>query len=56
MCHRLYCNKRVPFVHYYEEQISSFNCTAHIILTNEISLILPKLLKIRKEREAFIHC
>ena len=26
----LYCKKIVPFVHYYREQISSFNCTTHI--------------------------
>ena len=38
---RVYYNKTLPFVHYYREHISSFNCTAHNILTNEISLILP---------------
>ena len=31
---RVYCNKIVAFVHYYREQISSFNHTVHNILTN----------------------
>ena len=38
----------VPFVHYYREEISAFNCTAHNILMSKISLILPNLPKIRK--------
>ena len=40
----------VPVVHYYREQISSFYCTAYNILTNEISLILPKFHKIIKRK------
>ena len=47
----VYCKWIVPFVHYYKEQISSFNCTAHNILTNKIFLILPNLLKGRKEKK-----
>ena len=49
----VYCRKMVPFVHYYREQISSFNCTAHKILTKEILLILPKLPKSRKEERHY---
>ena len=41
---RVYCKKIVPFVHYYREQLSSYNHTAHNILMNEISLNLPNLL------------
>ena len=51
---RVYCRKIVPFVHYYKEQISSFNCTVHNVLTNEISLILPNLPKERKEEGGII--
>ena len=51
---RVYCKKIVPFVYYYREQISSFNCTAHNILRNEISLILSKLPKIIKEKRGII--
>ena len=53
---RVYCRKKVPFIHYYREQCFSFNQTVHNILTNEISLILPKLPKISKEKEALLHC
>ena len=28
---RIYCRKKVPFVHYYKAQISSYNCTVHSI-------------------------
>ena len=51
---RVSCRKIIPFVHYYREQISSFNCTVHNILIKEISLILPKLPKIRKEKRGVI--
>ena len=51
---RVYCKKIVTFIHYYKEQISSFNHKAHNILTNEISLILPKFPKIRKEKICII--
>ena len=40
---RIYYRKFVPFVHYYKEQISYYNCTVHGILMNEIALILPNL-------------
>ena len=33
---REYCKQVVPFIHSYRGQISSFNCTVHNILTNEI--------------------
>ena len=41
-------------MHYYREQISSFNHTAHNILTNEILLILPKFSEARKEKRGII--
>ena len=50
----VYYRNIVPFMHYHIEQISSFNSTAHNILTNEILLILPKLPKIRKEKRGII--
>ena len=51
---RVYCRKIIPFIHYYREQISSFNCTANNILTNEISIILPKLPQMRKDKRGII--
>ena len=51
---KVYCQKIVPFVHYYREQLSSFNCTVHNILMADISLILPNLLKERKEKRGII--
>ena len=45
-----YCKKRVPFVHYNRKQISSYNHTAHNILMNEISLILPYFPKAKQEK------
>ena len=36
---KIYCKKIIPFVHFYKEQISFYNCIVHIILMNEISLI-----------------
>ena len=51
---RVYCKMIMPFVNYFKEQISSFNCTAQNILMNEISLILPNLLIDRKERYNYI--
>ena len=47
---RIYCRKIVPFVHYYKEQVSSYNHTVYSILMNEISLILPILLKDTKKK------
>ena len=41
---RLYCRKIVPFVYY--------NLTAHSILMNEISLILPSLPKDGREKKS----
>ena len=49
---RLYCKKIVPFIHYYRKQISSYNCTAHNILINKISLMLPNFPKARPEKRA----
>ena len=48
------CRKIAPFVHYYKEQILSYNCTAHSILMDEIALILPSLPKDRKEKRSII--
>ena len=36
-----YDRKLKPFIHYYRNQISSFNHTVHNILKNKIDLILP---------------
>ena len=51
---KLYCKKIVPFTCFYKEQISSYNCTAHNILMNEISLILPNFPKAREEKRSII--
>ena len=51
---RAYFKMIVPFVHCYKEQISSFNCRAYNILTNEIFLILQNLPKDRKENRGII--
>ena len=48
------CNKIIPFVKFYQEQISSYNCTAHNILTNETSFILPEFPKARQEKKSII--
>ena len=50
----IYCRKTILFMHYYREQISSINCTAHNILTNEILLVLPKFSKTRKGKRGII--
>ena len=50
----VYCKKKVPFIHYHKEQIPSFNCTVHNILTNEILLIVPKLPKTRKGKRGIV--
>ena len=51
---KVYCKKIVPFIHFYKEQIASYNHTAHNILMNEISLILPNFPKDRKEKRGII--
>ena len=50
----VYCRKMIPFMHSYRKQISSLNHTAHNILTNVISLVLPKFPKGRKEKRGTI--
>ena len=35
-----FCRKIIPFIDFYKQQIESCNCTAHEILTKEISLTL----------------
>ena len=50
----IHCRKIRPFVHYYREQITSFNPTAHKILKNEIELILPQSSTVRKEKRGII--
>ena len=40
-----YYRKIIPFIDFYRKQIDSYNHTAHEILTNEISLILPNFPK-----------
>ena len=51
---KIYCRKSVPFICFYKEQISSYNCTVHNISTNEISLILPNFLKSRVKKRSII--
>ena len=51
---KMYCEKIVPFVDYYKKQISSYKHTAHKILMNEISLILPCFPKGKKEKRGTI--
>ena len=51
---KIYCKKIIPFVKFYKEQISSYNCPVYNILTNEISLILPNFPKARKEKRSII--
>ena len=46
--------KIVPFSYFYKEQIDYYNWAAHEILTKEISLILPKFPKDRKEKRSII--
>ena len=48
---KVYCKKIVPFLLFCKEQISSYNHTAHNILTNEIALILPNIQQSEKKRE-----
>ena len=50
----VYCRKIIPFVHYYKEQISSFNCTVPSILTNKMLLILSKFPKTCKVKRGII--
>ena len=51
---KVYCRKIIPFVQFYKEQISSYNCTVHDILSNEISLILPNFPEARQENRSII--
>ena len=36
-----HCKRIAPYVEFYKKQIGYYNCTAHVILQNEIGLILP---------------
>ena len=47
-----FCKKIEPFVLYYKRLIKSYNNTAHIILKNEINLILPAIP--RKQKHGII--
>ena len=49
----LYCAKLKPYMAFYKMQIKSHNTTAHNILKNEVDLILPKFMKIRKVKDEF---
>ena len=51
---RNFCKKIVPFIYFYKEEIDYYNQTAHEMLTNEISLILPMFPKERKEKRTII--
>ena len=52
---RLYCKKIVPFVEYYRKKFFLYS-TAHNILMNEISLILPNFPKQCKTRKVKLLC
>ena len=47
----LYCKNNVLFVYYQKEQISSFNCTAHNTLMNEIFDFTKPSTRQEKKRE-----
>ena len=49
-----YHRKIIVFIDYYKKQIDSYNCTAHEILTKEISFMLPNFPKDRKEKRSII--
>ena len=49
---RNFCKKIVPIIYFYKEHIDYYNQTAREILTKEISLILPKFSKERKEKRS----
>ena len=51
---KIYCKKVGPFMHYYKEQIYSYNHTALNILMNEKSLISPKFQKAKVEKRSLI--
>ena len=51
---RNFCKKIVPFIYFDKKQIYYYNQTTQGILTKEISLILPKFPKDRKERRSII--
>ena len=51
---KVYCREIIPFMHYYKEQIFSYNHTAQNIITNEISLILPNFPEARVEKRCII--
>ena len=49
-----FCKKIIPFIDFNKKQIDYYNHTAHEIPTKEISLILPKFPKHRKEKRSII--
>ena len=49
-----YCQNIVPYVEFYKKRISYYNCTAHVILTNEIGLKLPTHPKDRRHRRGIL--
>ena len=51
---KIYCRKIIPLIDFYKKPIASYNCTAHKILTKEISLILPNIPKDRKKNKRSI--
>ena len=51
---KVYCKKIVPVVHFIRIKKSSYNCTVHRILMNEISLILQNFPKARQEKRSII--
>ena len=51
---KAYCENIVPFIQFYQEQVSSYNCSAHNIVMNEISLILPNFPRDGKEKRGIM--
>ena len=49
-----YCEKIVPYVHFYKKQITYYNPTAYKMLANEIGLILPTFPKDKRHKRGII--
>ena len=49
-----YCEKIVPIVEFYKKQIVYYNQTAYEVFANEIDLILPKVMRDKRNRRGII--
>ena len=50
----MYCQKIVPYVEFYKNQICYYNCTTYEILKNEIGLVLPTFPKDRRHKRGIM--